>query len=222
MKFLTILLTGIFIVFCPVLLNAGVIEQDTIPGKKHLGKLISNFDSRYSFIDKETVKINGIKLGMEWNERWRTGLGIYFLSNRFNKPEDAVASLPGKQIANLRFRYFVLYGEYIFLQNRKWEISAPMQAGMGTLYYKYKDETGQQIKTDRQLIYLAEPSVAAHYKIFYWLGIGAGAGYRQVLNPDSSLAHDLDEPIYYGKVKLFLGELYKEYIKKREAKRNLN
>ena len=212
---------GFFVVLTCLLLAGSTLQADSLdtePVKKRMVKPVFNFDTRYSFIDHETVRLSGLKFGLEWKEKVRTGLGLYLLSTpltrQINPPNGATAPLT----ATLRFGYIAGFGEYIIFQNKKWELSTPNQVGFGNLFYEYKDATGHYQRTDQQRILLLEPSVTGHYKIFYWLGLGAGAGYRQVLIPENSLAHDLDAPIYYFKVKLFLGDLYKELFRNPEKK----
>ena len=195
----------------PVLPDSAAVE----PEKKRAAKPVFNFDTRYSFIDDETVRISGVKFGVEWRQKVRTGFGLYLLSTTLTQQ---LAPLPGTTdpvTANLRFGYIAGFGEYIIFQNKKWELSTPNQVGLGNLHYDFKDSNGNLQRTHRQRILVLEPSVTGHYKFFYWLGLGAGAGYRQIVNPEHRLAHDLNAPIYYAKVKLFVGELYRELIRKK-------
>ncbi len=43
--------------------------------------------------------------------------------------------------------------------------------------------------------------------MFQWLGLGGGAGYRQMLFINDKLEDELSGVIFYGRVKLFLGDL---------------
>jgi hypothetical protein len=214
--FLFLLATSVFT--C----RANSAEPDTIfaaTENKPLVKPIFNFDARYTLIDRKLVLLNGIKFGLEWKEKVRTGLGIYLLSTPFYKEIGPFPETNGSVTGRLRFGYVAGYTEYVLYRSEKWEFSTPLQFGAGPLYYDYKNAAGHSRRTDRQTIYLVEPSITGHYKFFYWLGIGAGAGYRQILNQPTQLNNDLDAPVFYIRGKLFLGELYKGLRQNQEKRK---
>jgi hypothetical protein len=204
------------------LAQSQIAVADSLPAiqKVRLARLVFNFDARYSFIDRESVRISGVKVGVEWKETVRTGLGMYFLSSTLHGmvPDPAGSTVPLE--ARLRFGYFAGFAEYILHHSERWEVSVPLQAGMGTLFYEFFDSDGKPHRVDRQGIFLVEPSVSGHYKLFYWIGVGAGAGYRQIINPEIKLAHDLNAPIYYLKIKLFIGELIKQQSAKCQLRKD--
>lgn len=45
-------------------------------------RVVAFFDARYSIINGRFCIINGLKLGLEWKNRLRTGAAVYFLSSR--------------------------------------------------------------------------------------------------------------------------------------------
>src|SRR2546427_774675 len=47
--------------------------------------IVFNFDARYSFITGQQVHIDGAKLGLQWRHKWRTGVGVYFLSSQLHR-----------------------------------------------------------------------------------------------------------------------------------------
>ena len=166
-------------------------------------------DQRFSLLNGKVVGINGLKGGIEWNGRLRAGLGVYLLSGGVPTDAPLPPDLPPNTRDELRFRYLVGYGEYVLIGNPRWEVSAPIQVGVGKFYSRYQLPDGGVRRSAKDQIYILEPSIASHYRLFQWLGLGAGAGYRQMLFINDKLEDELSGAIFYGRVKLFLGDLYK-------------
>jgi hypothetical protein len=163
-------------------------------------------DSRYSIINSHFSTINGLKLGLEWRGRVRTGLAFYFLSSRIPtriNPPDNAADEPD---ATLRFYNVALYGEYVVLENPRWELDANLQGGMGAVRVEYTrdDPTGTRSYTPRDFIALIEPSVAAQMRVFSWASLGAGVGWRQPLFVDEVVRREISGPIFYLRAKILL------------------
>ncbi|MCC3160570.1 hypothetical protein LJ737_25255 [Hymenobacter sp. 15J16-1T3B] len=172
-------------------------------------RVVFQFDQRYSLLQRELVGINGLKLGVEWRGRLRTGVGLYFLSSAINTRADAPSFVPPGSTDKIRFRYGVLYGEYVLVGTPRWELSTPVQAGLGYYYVRYQYPNGTVYHAPRNFIWLIEPTIGGHMRVFRWVGVGAGVGYRQALLTQDKLEDDISGVIFYGRVKLFLGDLYK-------------
>ncbi|KUG08347.1 hypothetical protein [Solirubrum puertoriconensis] len=172
-------------------------------------RVVFQFDQRFSLLQNELVGINGVKLGVEWRGRLRTGVGVYFLGSALPTNAPAPFPLPAGTENTVRFRYAALYGEYVLIGTPRWELSVPVQAGLGRYYVRYEQPDGSVYRTPRQHIWLVEPTLGGHMRVFRWVGVGAGAGYRQALLTNKNLENDISGAIFYGRVKLFLGDLYK-------------
>ncbi len=193
---------------------AGKIHRDTTrekpaPPFSHR-RLVVQYDSRYSIINSHFCTINGLKLGMEWKGRVRTGAAIYFLSTgiptRQPLPDDAADDAD----ADLRFRYLALYGEYVVLQNSRWSLSGNLQLGMGSVYVRYlNDSTGNYDHTSPHFVGVIEPSAAAQMRLFRWASLGAGAGWRQPVLVQPTIRRELSGPVFYVRANILLGPLLK-------------
>ncbi|OON68499.1 hypothetical protein [Hymenobacter sp. CRA2] len=172
-------------------------------------RVVFQFDQRYSLLQGALVGINGVKLGVEWRGRLRTGVGLYFLSSAVPTRETPPVFVPPGAEDKVRFRYAALYGEYVLIGNPRWELSTPVQAGVGRYYTRYQYPDGTVYHSPRRTIWLIEPTVGGHMRVFRWVGIGGGVGYRQALLTADKLEDDISGVIFYGRVKLFLGDLYK-------------
>lgn len=170
---------------------------------------VLQIDSRYSIINSHFSIINGLKVGLEWRGRVRTGAAFYFLSSRIPtrlEPPDNAADEPD---ATLRFYNIALYGEYVVLENARWELDANLQSGMGSVRVEYTrdDAKGTRSYTPRDFIALVEPSVAAQMRVFSWASLGAGAGWRQPLFVDEIVRREISGPIFYLRAKILLAPL---------------
>lgn len=171
-------------------------------------KLVLQIDSRYSIINRKFCTINGVKLGLEWPGRVRTGAAFYFLSSRIptriEPPADANDENPD---ATLRFYNIALYGEYIIIENPRWELGANLQGGLGSLRVQYYDEKKDLAHSPRDFIGLIEPSAAAQMRLFPWVSLGAGAGWRQTLFVPPLVRAEISGPIFYVRAKLLITPL---------------
>jgi hypothetical protein len=144
---------------------------------------------------------------VEWRGRYRAGGGLYLLSR--GTLARSSSSLPPGARTEMRFRYVAAYGEYVFRGTPRWEISAPVQFGMGRYYHETISSANERLRTERDRVFLIEPTVGGHYRVFRWIGVGAGLGWREAFSVKPRYANQLDGPVFYGRAKLFLGDFYK-------------
>jgi len=172
-------------------------------------RFVAQYDSRYSIINHHFTTINGLKLGIEFKNRFRTGAAIYFLSTgvptRRAKPENAAEDAD----AELRFRYLAAYAGYALIETKRWEISANLQLGMGSAYLLYENFDGDLDKTPRDFLGVVEPAMAAQLRVFRWAGVGTGVGWRQPVFVPAAIQKELNGPVFYLRANVFLGELIK-------------
>lgn len=172
-------------------------------------KLVVQIDSRYSIINYHFCVINGVKLGLEWRGRVRTGAAFYFLSSSIPTRLAPPSNASDDPDAGLRFYNVALYGEYIMLENRRWELGANLQGGLGAVRVVYNNEDSARVRGPRDFIGLVEPSVAAQMRLFPWASLGAGAGWRQTVFVPPLVRRELSGPIFYVRAKILLGPLVK-------------
>ncbi len=180
--------------------------SDTAFVRQRHRRLTFQFDQRYSLVDSRLAGINGLKIGIEWRGRYRAGAGLYLLSPGLKA---ITPGINGGKPSELRFRYVAMYGEYVIRGNPRWEISTPVQIGYGKYYHEQLSPEGVRERSERDRVFLLEPTIGGHYRIFRWIGLGGGVGWREAFSVKPQYANQLDGPIFYGRVKLFLGDFYK-------------
>jgi hypothetical protein len=203
--------------FCLVFTSYGqaLSSPDSVTAEKAPKfRFVFNFDTRYTLLENDRARISGLKTGIEWKNKYRAGLGYYFLSSPIVTKLPATIDQAAVE-ARVKLAYAAVYGEYVLVRSRKWEVSTPVQLGFGLTRNQYQNNKGETISTARVPLWLIEPSVSGHYKVYSWAGIGAGAGYRQVLCQANRETSQLNAPIYYIKAKFFVGELYRQFRKNR-------
>lgn len=216
-KALLVLIT-LFVV--PLLLKAQFVAElhksmDTKP------KIIFKFDTRKSFIDNSNVTVFGWKIGVEFDKRIRIGGGFNFLTDNHSENLDKIYfaenGIDTLNIGILNFSYICYFVDYVLISKPKWEISYPIQLGLGGSNYAYTDELTGLVEADKGTILLIETAITGHYKLTKWFGIGAGVGYRLMLVNNKGLDSKFNSPIYIFKLKIFLATII-DSISKNENK----
>jgi hypothetical protein len=206
------------IVFSGLLLSSGAQARTPPPAdsvrRRAIPRLartrfVVQYDSRYAILNYHFTTINGLKLGVEFKNRFRTGAAIYFLSTgvptRQPKPTNAAEDAD----AQLRFRYLAAYAGYVLLETPRWEISTNLQLGLGSVRVRYEATGGDFDLTPRQFLGVVEPSLAAQLRVFRWSGVGTGVGWRQPVFVPVAIQKELNGPVFYLRANLFVGELLK-------------
>jgi len=159
--------------------------------------------------------MNGLKLGVEFYKRVRMGFGFYE-NNGFYRMSNPLLIDSIAQTAH--FSYSTFFTEVVFYRSYRWELSATGAVGGGNL--EVKDLTigptlgGASKEMLHQNIKVRDVAVNAQFKIIPWLGVGAGVGYRNVLNiQDEYLKDTYSAPYLDFKLKIFLGYAVKSIFK---------
>lgn len=182
-------------------------------------KFILSFDGRRSLIADQTVGIGGLRLGIQVKNNFRTGVGLYGFDKPLRTP--ITFSRNGENIKAeelLRYNYTTLFFEPIIYRYRKWEFSIPCSIGRGKARLDIVDSLGKMIKHKAGGTSFLEVAGYAENKIFWWIGVGGGIGYRRVLNTQVIGARRLNGPYYQLAIKIYLGEVARRIFTKKDNK----
>ena len=196
------------IVFLSVNSQAQILDSIKL-ALKSKPKINIKGDNRNSFISSRRARINGIKLMLEYNNKFNYGIGYNFLNSEINKTLYNIEKQGDTIQARLNMQYIGFFTEYTFYNEKKYQISIPIQLGLGFDNYKYSDKV-----LYRKPIIIYETSLQGHYKIIPWVGIGLGAGYRIMLLNNKNIDFKLNSPFYMFKVIIFFGDIYNDLFKK--------
>ena len=168
-------------------------------------KFLIGLDSRRSFIENREVRIFGARVGVDFDHRWRVGIGFYSLlgDNRgtYTINQDTV-------LGRINFSYVAWFFEYVFYRHKRWEFSIPGYVGTGTSRLETADSL------TRKGVGVSELSVQGHFKVFRWIGVGAGVGYRYLFIPNKQIDQNFNNFIYNFKVRIWIGPIYRAIFKK--------
>ena len=88
-----------------------------------------------------------------------------------------------------------------------WEVSIPVQVGLGQAWYEHKDDQGEKYKVDKTWVFMYEPAMTVEYRVFRFFGAGIGVGYRLAIKTNRAMEENFTAPIYLLKLKLYLPEV---------------
>ena len=190
LKILVIIFTIFFII--------NGFSQDTIAKK---WKFAFQLDNRFSSIRSNDITIFGAKIGMQYKNLTRIGLGTSFILNPisieyFNK------KLKVQETNNINFWYISIFNDWILYKSKHWECFVTEQIGYGKP--SFTKEVNDAIVNDINVgLIVNEISGQAGYKINSWIGAGIGAGYRNILNQNAQLKNTLNAPIFIAKIIIY-------------------
>jgi hypothetical protein len=187
----------LFIISALYLFSISISAQD-IPKK---WTFAFQLDNRFSSIRNQEITVFGAKVGFQFKKLTRFGLGSSFIINPvyldyFNK------KINQQETNKISFWYFSVFNDWILYKNSKWECFVTEQIGYGKPSYvkEVNDDIVSDVNVD---LYVNELSGQVNYKFSSWIGVGAGFGYRSLLNKKSILTSTFDAPIYIAKVIIF-------------------
>jgi hypothetical protein len=223
------LITYVFVAIC-YLKSVSIVSQfedtlviqpklDTSYSKKEEKnlKFFLGFDARRSFVLKNNSKFNGIKIGLSYKNKHRFGLGLYGMQepitfvgevDRFKHPD-------ATDTVRFNFGYGSLFYEYVWLKNKRWDLSTPIHFGIGNLAFSYKDTSSLYKPLFGGGVLMTELTGVAQFKVFRWFALGSGVGYRMMLIDDITIRKSLNSPVYIFQVKILFGEIYKMTFRRK-------
>lgn len=168
------------------LLHRAVLAQTSYPGHtdKVDFKILVNFDARRTVVFDEPVRFFGMRVGAQRGKDIMA-LGFYGFDNPWIDHSVALPDV-GSPLADLRstLSYGALTYERVLFENRRWMLSASAMAGVGHVQLDFRDSTRVFRPYAKREVLPAEGGVRAAYKVFFWLYIQGGVGYRKVFTDD--------------------------------------
>lgn len=171
------------------------------------------------------MNIFGAKVGIRYYKRLSFGIGYYQL---YNPPkglkEDVyyVNSLgrPYFIQKGLKMFYFSANVEYTFYVTKHWELSMPLQIGVGKTFYQYTAE-GKKFISNENANFIYEPTISVDYKIVKWVGLGADFGYRFMVTQNRKLNKEFNSPIVAFGIVIYYSEIVKSLFPKSKLAKKM-
>lgn len=206
--------------------SKGIAQDDSTTSKR--STFYFALDVRRSIVRELPVRISGLKMGVTFKQNHSIGIGYYNMGRpilggihisrpvEYDENKTIVSKRDGSRFdlnarIKLEMAYASLFYEYRFFTHRKWNMDVNSQFGFGNVYiYAYDKVNDRQLfngKPKKDFIKLVEASVSVQYKIVEWLGLGAGIGYRYMIQPNDYISTTFNYPIWSLKFILFPGKL---------------
>jgi hypothetical protein len=190
--------------------------------------LIGGFDTRNSFVSAEkkiSVKLQGMKVGVQMYQKHEVAIGYYAM---LNLPEKQFTDELGTSYKlRLNMDYVAILYKYILVDNKRWEIGFPVDLGAGSYRTTATDTGGKKYAlfhdTLRTAISIFGGGVDVSFKIFRWLGFNAMGGYRVVGGTEPE-GMNFNGAFYSVGFSIYFGQLYKMAkfgLKRRTYRRNV-
>ena len=197
----------VFIVLCSFVDgNAQSFEKELKDAVKTKPKFEFRMDSRHSFINQKGVKTAGVKIGIQFAEKLSFGLGY----NQLWSPLSSLILENGLETkVQLGFFNFSPYVEYVFFKDKKWELSIPVQIGLGSSYYLNQSATGKE-KLRKEFVLSYEPAITFQYRLFKYFGVGLGVGYRFMVIRNGELEEKFTSPVYIFKTRIYFQDILRD------------
>lgn len=171
------------------------------------GRIVARLDVRGGFISNRSVRFLGFKVGVDHAKRFQYGLGYSMLF-----PSEARdAQVDGRTESGLlRMGYVAPYADYAFFRRGHWEARIPVQLGFGAGSLSYRDAEGKRRTIARSGLILYEPAMTIQYRFLRYFALGAGWGFRLVIQTGDDLGERLTAPVYLFGLRVFLGDMWRD------------
>jgi hypothetical protein len=167
-----------------------------------------------TFIDHDFASIDGLRAGLDYNNRIRYGLGYFALANNSVVSDIVITDTSGTYTTNgqLRLHFFTLSTEYFFKNKFPWMFSVlPFNVGFGSAKYEYVPSgLHQRVSTPKEFVILYQPALSFQYSFLSWFGAGLTGGYRYTLYRSKKQSQHLNAPAFSFDIRVSLDILFKE------------
>lgn len=158
--------------------------------KVKLVRLQFRFDNRVTFLNGQKLGITGFDVGVLWNEKLRSTIGYYKVSDKFtslNKRIDEV-----EYQGQYKLNYGALNIEYIYRNTRFYSLGMPLEFGFGNNKLIYSSTVdNKEVDGGSGVIAMTYFGLSGTFKPIRWLGLRGAVGYRMTLfNQIKGLAFD--------------------------------
>ena len=208
-----------------------IINRDSLPKKKKISlKPAGDFDQRFSFIENEGVSIWGYRLGVSVNDKYKVGIGGYFLKQELAGIKLDPAGIPINQLTKSLYYATVYYEPYLF-RAKRWEMSMVFELGYGRAVLDSMNKIRGRFltKTETQVFIPAGMGYSANFIIpdikglhfLTYLGLNGMIGLRKAVF-ESDLKYNFDGWYWSIGSAVFIDKIFNDISGKKKKKANAN
>lgn len=177
----------------------------------HKPTLDLKLESRNSFFANEWALISGIRVGLNFNETFKTGLGYSWLRKEIRHE----ISVDGQNVqADYFFHYGTVYGEYTFYDEKPFSMTIFASIGGGRAWDRYIDNQGERQTANSSFVFVYEPYMTGMVDVLKYFKVGAGMGFRIALSDDKYSRQKLNTLIYVFKLQVKISDIMDDMVRK--------
>ena len=194
---------------------------------RHKYSIDARLESRNSFIDNQLTSVSGVRLGLAFQRKLKIGGGISWLKTEGSgwlknniRKDFYYTNAAGKTDTiskYLKLAYFCLYADFVFYKTKHWQLSVPIQIGLGSLWFQTQKTYTFRKSDQKHFLFLYEPGITVQYKIFKWAGLGTDVAYRFAMQNSKLTGKRLSSPSLTFKVLFWFDQLFYELFPKSEV-----
>jgi len=206
------------VLFALLVITTGAKAQlaDSIKASFHKKpKLSFRWDSHGSFITNTPARMTALGLGVRLGNYVRVGWAINWLNTPIYRKKIINTGPESIDTVNAQLNYGLLslYANVVVGHVKKWEFTVPFEVGFGSSSYTYFDKANKKQEFAKGGIITLEPMLMTEYKVFKWLGVGAGLGLRLVPINNRAMKENFNSLLWDANVSIYFGEIYKGIVK---------
>ncbi|TAE70967.1 MAG: hypothetical protein EAZ85_11205 [Bacteroidetes bacterium] len=196
------------IIFSIFLSHFFLLAQDREDTKKV--SFVFKLDNRFSFAESQMISIHGFRTGIRLAKKHELGIALNWLGSKNIYDITNPNTLETNQ-GRFFYKYFGVFYEPILYKQKRWTLSFPIQFGGGKAGLNITDSKTNIFLAKREVSYsLVEPSFNVDYKIWRYVGIGSGVGYRFAFSKEAIIQNNLTRPVFILKLKIYIMEFFKK------------
>lgn len=169
----------------------------------------ARLETRYSVMNNSLTKVSGVRLGLSFRRKLRVGLGYSWLDTDVTESKLITDAYGNIRFADdyFKFGYVCGYADFVFHKTKRWQISVPIQVGIGSYWTQYHDGL-KTIKSEKRLLLIYEPGISTQYKITRWLGLGFDVCFRLALRNTNYVGNRLNSIILAPKLLIWFDQIF--------------
>jgi hypothetical protein len=184
--------------------------------KKFSLKPTTDFDQRFSFIGGGGVNIWGYRVGVMVNEKYKTGIGGYFLQQETAGIKVDADGIPFNQLKKSLYFGTIYYEPYLF-RRKRWEMSMVFELGYGKAVLDSTNKIRGRFltKTEKQVFIPAGMGYSVNFIIpdikglhfLTYMGLNGMIGLRKAVF-ESDLKYNFDGWYWSIGTAIFLDKIF--------------
>lgn len=137
------------------------------------------FDAQNIFVGKRSVRIGGLRLGVNDTKLGiKAGFSFYAFNNRLKTAAVYVPEINDYTFLESDYGLMTLFVEPQVFENSRFLVSVPVNIGYGQVSQYYGSQIGSLRFYRKFPMGVFSAQLAGQVNIFYWLSFGAGLGYH--------------------------------------------